>query len=119
VSFVGLVTAVMRRPGMWLPDDRWTTALAFLIGAAASDPSSPLAGLQEWATVRLGRAGTSTVWYSVLFESLEGEPGVWPRPYDLSDAENDSVREAMYGLVLEYLTRFESAESSVPQAGDL
>ena len=104
---------------MWLPDDRWTTALAFIMGAAARDASNPLAGFQQWATVRLGHSGTSTVWYSVLFERSGAEPGEWPRPYELGDTENESVREAMYDLVVEYLTQSDSAESSVPATGDL
>ena len=102
---------------MWLPDDRWTTALAYLLGAADRDPDLPLAGFQEWVCNRLGQPGTSAVWFSVLFEIVGGAPGVWPRGYDSSDEINEAARDFMYDLVLEYLMQSEAAESSVPSPG--
>lgn len=104
---------------MWLPDDRWTTALAYVLGAADRDPDLPLAGFQGWACNRLGQPGTSAVWFSVLFEAVGGEPGVWPRGYDSDHELNESVREYMYDLVLEYLMRTESPESMGPPTGEM
>jgi hypothetical protein len=88
---------------MWLPDDRWTTLLAFVVGAAESSPEAPLAGFQRWATSHLGEPDTSIVWYSVLFESLGGRTGSWPRGYDAPSDANSRMCEAICDLVLQYV----------------
>jgi hypothetical protein len=88
---------------MWLPDDRWTTAMAYLQGASDADPAEPLRGFSEWVKSQLGKTESSYIWWSILLQNLTGEDSGGPGWLDLSDDQNAEMLRLMYELMLTYL----------------
>ncbi|MGH3713971.1 MAG: hypothetical protein ACRDT4_11000 [Micromonosporaceae bacterium] len=62
-----LFAAVRRRPRMYLPDETYASAVAFVSGCQASTGGLLLEGFREWLQVRVGRIA------SLTFDGLAGE----------------------------------------------
>ncbi|GLY54325.1 hypothetical protein [Lentzea sp. NBRC 102530] len=58
------------RRRMYLPDDRYASAVAFVVGFDQAHDGVPLAGFQEYVAARVGMTGSPLVWSYLLAGEL-------------------------------------------------
>jgi hypothetical protein len=83
---------------MFLPDDRFETVVAFVLGCDAGNQNGLLVGFHEWLTLKLGDMDNLVWWAQVLHIAFpEGVPD--PR----FEADNAQAVSTLFDLLDEFL----------------
>ncbi|MBC3841831.1 hypothetical protein GXW82_21285 [Streptacidiphilus sp. 4-A2] len=85
---------------MYLLDDRFSTAVSFVQGFNAALDGEPLAGFQEWVSIRILGRKSSLHWAYVIAstrapEVLEGRVRVDELPSELDGPLTDALMEVL------------------------
>jgi hypothetical protein len=72
-DLVALLDHVRRRPGMWLPDERYSTLVGFVAGIDVATGGLLLGDFSKWLAFRyLGRR-SSVVWWGQVADQIRPE----------------------------------------------
>ncbi|MEU3647480.1 hypothetical protein AB0E59_29130 [Lentzea sp. NPDC034063] len=94
------------RRRMYLPDDRYGTAVAFVEGYNSALGGAPLAGFQEYVAGRTGQTG-SPVWWpylitEVVVPDILGEGGgIGQLPVELGNALTDRLLDLLEAFLVD------------------
>ncbi|MGW6448029.1 hypothetical protein [Lentzea sp. NPDC055074] len=91
------------RRRMYLPDDRYETAVAFVAGFDAALEGVPLAGFQEYVAAETGQAGSPIAWAWLLVDEtvpdvLDG--GIGQVPVELGVPLTDRMLDLLEAFVV-------------------
>ncbi|MCX2953468.1 hypothetical protein [Lentzea sp. NEAU-D7] len=92
------------RRGMYLPDDRYGTAVAFVHGYEAAFDGVPLEGFQEYVASRTGQAGSPIVWhYLVAAEVMPDvfDKGLGQIPAELGTPLTDRMLDLLEAFLVD------------------
>lgn len=103
-AFAELLEEARARPRMWLPDERYTTLVAFVTGCDAASGQALLYGFNEWLAAFYLCRPTSVAWWGQVGDRITPDHPESRRHYgDLDEEASRPLNAELFDRLLEFL----------------